>query len=106
MHRHDWMGSGTTSHMRKQFESIGRAMEAGIGKRFFGVDDHDDPLKPGPAGTLTRENGHAYASMRMHGRFSPGTRSGQGRTTVGATAGVVAVVRPPTRVQPSREITS
>lgn len=38
MHRHDWMGSSTASHMRKQFESIGRAMEAGIGKRFFGVD--------------------------------------------------------------------
>jgi nickel-dependent lactate racemase len=38
MHRHDWLGAGTDSHMRKQFESIGRAMEAGIGKRFFAVD--------------------------------------------------------------------
>ncbi|CAB1071347.1 hypothetical protein JY97_16230 [Alkalispirochaeta odontotermitis] len=38
MHRPDWLGSGVGQHMRTQFESIGRAMEAGIGKKFFGVD--------------------------------------------------------------------
>ena len=38
MHRPDWLGGGTEQHMRTQFESIGRAMEAGIGKKFFGVD--------------------------------------------------------------------
>ncbi len=38
MHRRDWLGASTTSHMRKQFGSIGRAMEQGIGKRFFAVD--------------------------------------------------------------------
>lgn len=38
MHRPDWMGSTTTSHMRHQFGSIGRAIEKAIGKRFFEVD--------------------------------------------------------------------
>ena len=38
MHRPDWLGGGVGQHMRKQFESIGRAMEAGIGQKFFGVD--------------------------------------------------------------------
>jgi nickel-dependent lactate racemase len=38
MHRRDWLGASTDSHMRRQFGSIGRAMEAGIGKRFFAVD--------------------------------------------------------------------
>jgi nickel-dependent lactate racemase len=38
MHRRDWLGAGTTMHMRKQFRSIGEAMEHGIGKRFFAVD--------------------------------------------------------------------
>ena len=38
MHRHDWLGASTHSHMRKQFRSIGEAMEKGIGKRFFAVD--------------------------------------------------------------------
>lgn len=38
MHRRDWLGAGTHSHMRKQFRSIGEAMEKGIGKRFFAVD--------------------------------------------------------------------
>ena len=38
MHRRDWLGASTKSHMRAQFDSIGRAMEDGIGKRFFGVD--------------------------------------------------------------------
>jgi len=38
MHREDWMGASTSSHMRTQFRSIGRAMEKGIGKKFFAVD--------------------------------------------------------------------
>jgi nickel-dependent lactate racemase len=38
MHRRDWLGASTHSHQRKQFTSIGRAMEAAIGKRFFAVD--------------------------------------------------------------------
>ncbi len=38
MHRRDWLGSSTSSHMRKQFRSIGQAMEKGIGRRFFAVD--------------------------------------------------------------------
>jgi nickel-dependent lactate racemase len=38
MHRDDWMGASTSSHMRGQFKSIGRAMEAGIGKKIFAVD--------------------------------------------------------------------
>jgi nickel-dependent lactate racemase len=38
MHRKDWLGASTASHMRHQFASIGRAMEEGIGKKFFAVD--------------------------------------------------------------------
>lgn len=38
MHRPDWLGGSTDSHMRRQFNSIGRAMENGIGKKFFAVD--------------------------------------------------------------------
>ena len=38
MHRKDWLGASTTSHMRRQFKSIGQAMEKGIGKKFFAVD--------------------------------------------------------------------
>ncbi len=38
MHRKDWLGASTASHMRHQFASIGRAMEKGIGKKFFAVD--------------------------------------------------------------------
>ncbi|HSV93895.1 MAG TPA: lactate racemase domain-containing protein [Desulfobacterales bacterium] len=38
MHRPDWLGASTASHMRHQFASIGRAMEKGIGKEFFAVD--------------------------------------------------------------------
>ena len=38
MHRRDWLGASTDSHMRHQFRSIGRAMEKGIGKNFFAVD--------------------------------------------------------------------
>lgn len=38
MHRKDWLGASTSSHMRHQFKSIGRAMEKGMGKKFFAVD--------------------------------------------------------------------
>jgi nickel-dependent lactate racemase len=38
MHRKDWLGASTSSHMRRQFKSIGQAMEKGIGKKFFAVD--------------------------------------------------------------------
>ena len=38
MHRSDWLGAGTGSHMRRQFHSIGQAMQEAIGKRFFAVD--------------------------------------------------------------------
>lgn len=38
MHRQDWMGASTDSHMRRQFTSIGKAMEKAIGKKFFAVD--------------------------------------------------------------------
>ena len=38
MHRKDWLGASTSSHMRHQFKSIGQAMEKGIGKKFFAVD--------------------------------------------------------------------
>ncbi len=38
MHRKDWMGSSTESHMRRQFMSIGQAMERSMGKKFFAVD--------------------------------------------------------------------
>ena len=38
MHRPDWLGSSTQSHMRVQFNSIGRAIEKNMGKKIFAVD--------------------------------------------------------------------
>lgn len=38
MHRDDWLGASTSCMMRKQFRSIGEAMEKGIGKHVFAVD--------------------------------------------------------------------
>jgi nickel-dependent lactate racemase len=38
MHRSDWLGASTDSHMRHQFRSIGQAMEKGMGKKVFAVD--------------------------------------------------------------------
>ncbi len=38
MHRTDWLGASTDSHMRHQFRSIGQAMEKGMGKKIFAVD--------------------------------------------------------------------
>ena len=38
MHRPDWLGASAHSHMRRQFRSIGEAIERGIGKKIFGVD--------------------------------------------------------------------
>ena len=38
MHRRDWLGASPHSHMRKQFRSIGEAIEKGLGKRIFAVD--------------------------------------------------------------------
>jgi len=38
MHREDWMGASSDSHMRHQFRSIGEAIEAAVGKRYFEVD--------------------------------------------------------------------
>ncbi len=38
MHRRDWLGASTKSHMRKQFRSIGEAIEKHLGKRIFAVD--------------------------------------------------------------------
>lgn len=38
MHRDDWLGASTSSHMRRQFKSVGQAIEKGVGKRFFAVD--------------------------------------------------------------------
>lgn len=38
MHRDDWLGASAHSHMRHQFRSIAEAMEARIGKKFFGID--------------------------------------------------------------------
>ncbi|MBS1303382.1 lactate racemase domain-containing protein [Loktanella sp. SALINAS62] len=38
MHRDDWLGAAPKGKMRDQFQSIGKAMEAGIGKQFFAVD--------------------------------------------------------------------
>jgi nickel-dependent lactate racemase len=38
MHRDDFLPASTQSYMRQQFDAIGKAMEAGIGKRFFAVD--------------------------------------------------------------------
>ena len=38
MHRDDWLGGSPQQHMRRQFKSIGEAMEKGMGKRVFAVD--------------------------------------------------------------------
>lgn len=38
MHRDDFLPASTHSTMRRQFDSIGKAMERGMGKRFFAVD--------------------------------------------------------------------
>jgi hypothetical protein len=38
MHRDDFLPASTHSHMRRQFDSIGTAVERALGKRFFGVD--------------------------------------------------------------------
>ena len=38
MHRDDFLPASTHSTMRKQFDSIGKAMEKGMGKGFFAVD--------------------------------------------------------------------
>ena len=38
MHRDDYLPASTETHMRRQFDSIGKAMEKGIGKKFFAVD--------------------------------------------------------------------
>jgi nickel-dependent lactate racemase len=38
MHRDDWLGASTASLMRKQFRSIGEAIERDMGKKVFGVD--------------------------------------------------------------------
>ena len=38
MHREDWMGASTSSHMRHQFKSIGQSIEKAIGKKFFAID--------------------------------------------------------------------
>jgi lactate racemase len=38
MHREDWLGASTDSHMRRQFRSIGQAMEKNMGKKIFAVD--------------------------------------------------------------------
>jgi nickel-dependent lactate racemase len=38
MHRDDWLGASTDSYMRRQFRSIGEAIERGIGKKVFAVD--------------------------------------------------------------------
>jgi len=38
MHRDDYLPASTHSHMRRQFDSIGGAIERALGKRFFAVD--------------------------------------------------------------------
>ncbi len=38
MHRDDWLGAAPKGRMRDQFTSIAKAMEEGIGKKFFAVD--------------------------------------------------------------------
>ena len=38
MHRDDWLGAAPKGRMREQFTSIAKAMEDGIGKKFFAVD--------------------------------------------------------------------
>jgi len=38
MHRPDWLGASTNSHMRYQFKSIGEAIEKAMDKKVFAVD--------------------------------------------------------------------
>ena len=38
MHREDWLGGSHKQHMRAQFQSIGMAIESGMGRKFFAVD--------------------------------------------------------------------
>lgn len=38
MHREDWLGATPHQHMRRQFASIGAAMEKGMGKKVFCLD--------------------------------------------------------------------
>lgn len=38
MHREDFIPASTKTHMRRQFDSIGKAMENELGKHFFAVD--------------------------------------------------------------------
>jgi hypothetical protein len=38
MHRDDWLGASPQSQMRRQFQSIGEAIEQNIGKKIFAVD--------------------------------------------------------------------
>lgn len=38
MHREDYLPASTHSHMRHQFDSIGKTMEQALGKQFFAVD--------------------------------------------------------------------
>ena len=38
MHRDDWLGASPKSYMRQQFDSIGKAIENGMGKKFFAID--------------------------------------------------------------------
>jgi lactate racemase len=38
MHRPDWLGASTGSHQRRQFRSVGQAIEKAMGKKFFTVD--------------------------------------------------------------------
>ncbi|MEW6263215.1 MAG: lactate racemase domain-containing protein [Thermodesulfobacteriota bacterium] len=38
MHRDDWLGASTDQYMRRQFKSIGQAIEQGMGRKFFAVD--------------------------------------------------------------------
>lgn len=38
MHRDDWLGASPASLMRRQFRSIAKAIETGIGKQIFAVD--------------------------------------------------------------------
>ena len=38
MLREDWLGGAIRSHMRRQFKSIGEAIEDRTGKQYFAVD--------------------------------------------------------------------
>ncbi|HDL89938.1 MAG TPA: DUF2088 domain-containing protein [Thermodesulforhabdus norvegica] len=38
MHRSDWLGASPNSHMRRQFRSIGQAIEKNISKKIFALD--------------------------------------------------------------------